>query len=324
MEELCDLRKSTVHKILDDDYTSKDSVEGSLKLVGNSEKGENFMKYNNSFNVSTSDGAFAFKYSDNVEVRTNLFGKNLKGKIKNGRFTEHWDLGLREWNTTFRGESKTVWFNPYFRWGATTSLTNVAFHLGLQTYWCPHFNERLRLNYNPVNAVDGNSAWSLCSRKRFTYGKFWADGCGGFNFGKFTEFTLKKLRMGYNESNWGVTLQANTIQPFQGGCPLKDSVSLGASYTHKSLGTLAARVKHFMDERAMAFNVGLQRKVKDCATVKLKVDQDMNLNVNAKMSCSKSGLSFEPNLMTNLTDSDKVSGVLDLPIKFGLKVKLSR
>jgi hypothetical protein len=73
MEELCNLRKSTVHKILDDDYSAKDNLEASFKLVGDSSKGENFMKYNTINNVSTPDGAFAFKYSDNFEVRTNLF-----------------------------------------------------------------------------------------------------------------------------------------------------------------------------------------------------------------------------------------------------------
>ena len=175
-----------------------------------------------------------------------------------------------------------------------------------------------------MNATDGNSAWSLCNRTRLNKGKFWLEYCGGFNMAKFTEITMKTLKLGWNESNWGVVLQGNTIQPFQGGCPLKDSVSLGVHYTNSSVGTLVARFKHFMDGRPLAFAFGVERKVKDCVTVKAKVDQAWNLSLNGKMSCAKTGITFEPNLMTNLADSDKVSGLMDLPVRFGLKMKMNR
>ena len=323
MEELCDLRKSTVCQILDDDYSAKDSIEGSYKVKGDSSKGENFMKYNNSFNVNTEDGAFNFGYSDNFEMRTSIWGKSLKAKIKNGRFTEHYDFGMKEWNTTCRGEPKTIWLNPYFRWSGTTSMTNLGFHLGMSAYWCKNFNTRTRLNYSSMNATDGNSAWSLCNRARINKGNFWLEYCGGFNVAKFTEITMKTLKLGWNDSKWGVVLKANTIQPFQGGCPLKDSVSLGAYYTHQ-LGTLVARFKHFMDGRAMAFDFGVQKKVNDKMTFKAKVDQSWNVSVNGKVSCSKMNATFEPNLMTNILDTDKVSGLMDLPVRVGMKVKMNR
>jgi hypothetical protein len=324
MEELCDLKKTTVCRILDDDYSAKDSVEGSYKLKGDSSKGENFIKYNNSCSVSSEDGAFTFGYNDNIEIRTNMFNKNLKAKLKGGRFTEHWDLGIKEWNTTWRGEPQTVWLNPYFRWGGTTSLTNLGFHIGLATYMCKYANSRCQLNYNSMDATDGNSAWSMCKRTRLNKGNFWMEYCGGFNLAKFTEITMKTLKFGYNDKNWGVVVQGNTIQPFQGGCPLKDSVSFGAHYTNSSVGTLVARFKHFMDGRALAFDFGIERKIKDCMTFKAKVDQAWTLSLNGKMNCSKTGMTFEPNLMTNLADSDKVSGLMDLPVRFGLKVKMNK
>lgn len=323
MEEICDLRKSCVNKILEDDFGARDSMEGSLKMKGDSSKGENFIKYNSNLGVKTSDGSFAFKYSDNVEFRTHFMNLAVKAKLKNGRFFEHYDFGFKSWTKKWGDQEKTIWKNPYFRWGATTSLTNLAFSLGFAAYWCEHFNNRTQLNYNSLDAVDGNSAWSLCSRKQFSKGNFWLDYCGRINLGNFKNATIKTLRMGWNEAKWGLVAQANTVQMFNGGCPVKDSISVGACWMQKGIGTLAGKVKHFMDDRPMGFEVGFLRKVNDKITMKGKIDQDMNFNVHGKIDCCKN-TTVETTLSTNLSDSEKISGIYDLPFNVGLKIKMNR
>lgn len=323
MEELTDTSKTCVDKILDDDWNARDSIDMSYKLKGDSSKGENFLKLNGSFKVSSADDDLEFNWSDNIEIRTNVAGKNMKGKLKGGRFMEHYDLGMRDWKVKFKGEDKTIWMNPYFRWGATTSLTNMAFNLGLASYWCKNFDSRAQLNYNPLDKADDNSAWSICSRKRLNKGKFWMEWLGGFNMAKFKEIKMKQLRMGWNEKQWGLVLQANTIQPLMGGCPIKDSLSLGAVWRNSKIGALVARVQHFMDDRPVAFEFGMARNVNDKLRVKGKVDQDWNLNLFGSYSCC-SAYTTEASLMTNLRNSEKVSGIMDLPVKLGLKVKINK
>ena len=323
MEELCDMRKSCVNKILDDDFNGRDIIEGNYKLVGDNSKGENFVKLGHSMRMKTTDGSLQFKYEDNVEVRTSFWGMNMKAKLKNGRFFEHYDWGFKRWDTTCRGQDKTLWFNPYFRYSAMTNLTNFTWHLGVFAQWCKNFNERVQLNYNPQDAVDGNSAWSICSRKRLTWNKFWMDTCGGANLAKLKEVSLRKVRLGWNESNWALVMQANNVQPFTGGCPVKDSLSVGACWNQKGMGTVTGRVHHFMDERPVGFEFGFAKKVNDKLNVKAKVDQDWNMDLFGKVDlCSKTSL--ETSLMTNLADTDKVIGLFDLPVKVGLKLKMNK
>ena len=321
-EELCDLRKSCVEKVLDDDYNPRDSLDASIKVKG-SHPDETFLKVNTSLAARTADGSMEFKHSDNLEFRANMFGLNMKGKVKGNKFLEHYDLGLKQWNVNCRGTERTLWFNPYFRWSSSTSLTNMGFNLGAVSYWCKHMTTRTQLNYNPTSAVEGKSAWSVCSRKQLTKGKFWMDYCGGFNLAALRDISMKKLRMGWNEQNWGLTMQLNKVSPFKGGCPVKDSVWVGGVWRNASLGALVGRVKYFLDDRPMGCEVGLQRKMNDKLTIKGKVDCDWNLNLMAKFSCCKS-VTWETSLMSNLVDSEKVTGLFDLPLKVGLKMKINK
>lgn len=323
MEELCDMRKSSVDKVLDDDYYARDRFDSSVKVKGNSAKGETFLKTNHSIATKTADGSLQFKYSDNIEFRSPMFGMNVKGKVKGDRMFEHWDMGIKEWNVNFKGTDKSIWFNPYVRWSSSTSLTNIALNLGYAAYWCKNYKERTQLNYNPLNAVEGKSAWSICSRKQFTMGNFWADGCGGVNLGALKDMSLKKLRMGWRRSKLGLTAQLNNVSLFNGGCPIKDSIWLGASWNCSRIGTMVARVKYFMDARPVGCEVGLQKVVNDKVTVKGKVDCDWNLNLMGKFQCVD-GLSFETSVMANMADPQKVDGLFDLPLKLGLKAKFNR
>ena len=323
MEELCDMQKSCVNKILDDDFNARDILEGNYKIVGDSSKGENFVKLGNSMNMKTTDGSLQFKYNDNIEVRTKFWGMAMKAKLKNGRFFEHYDFGMKQWNMRFRNQDKTFWFNPYLRYSAATNLTNFTWHLGVATQLCPNFSERVQLNYNPQDAVDGNSAWSVCSRKKLVWNKFWMNTCGGFNMAKFMEASMRNLRIGWNESNWALVMEANNVMPFAGGFPVKDSLSFGACWNQKGVGSVVGRVKHFMDDRPMGFEFGFAKKVNDKVNVKAKVDQDWNMNLFGKVDmCNKTTL--ETSLMTNLADSEKVCGLFDLPVKVGFKVKMNK
>lgn len=323
MEEISDMRKGCVNKILDDDYGAGDVVSVAYKVKGDSSEGENFMKLNGSLKMSSPDDDIEFKWTDNVEMRTVLSGYSMKGKIKNGRFLEHYDLGVKDWTVNLRGKEETMWFNPYFRWGASTSLTNIAFSVGLASYLCKHVDSRNQINYNPLDNTDGNSAWSMCSRNRFTKGNFWLDSVKGFNFAKIKETQIKHLRLGWSKDNLSLILQGNNIRPFLGGNPIKDSLSLGAVWKHASIGAMVARFKHFMNGKPLAFEFGMLRRVNDKVTVKGKVDQDWNLNVFGSLKCCDS-ITSELSVMTNLLNSGKVTGLMDLPFKVGLKVKVNK
>jgi hypothetical protein len=321
MEEICDLRKSCVNMILDDDFNANDLLESTLKMKGNNAKGENFAKMGANFKMTSPEGNLTFDPSTSIEMRLPFWKFNMKCKLKNGRFFEHYDMGFKKCEKQRGEETVTTWHNPYFRWSATTSLTNWAFNLGMASYFCKGFNKRTQLNYDPSKAVDGNSAWSICSRKRFSRGKFWGEGCGGVNLGNLSGHTIKKLRLGWNESNWALVMQLNNIQMFAGGCPLKDSVSLGGCWKQANVGTFVGRIHHFMNDRPSGFEFGFLRKINDKLTVKAKVDQNWNLNMNSKFSCCKE-VSVEGSLMSNLADSEKVSGLFELPVKVGLKLKM--
>lgn len=323
MEEICDLRKSCVNTILDDDFNASDLLESSYKLKGNNAKGENFAKFGMNFKMTTPEGNMTFDPTSSIELRTHFWKFLMKCKLKNGRFFEHYDMGWKRCDRKYGDKTMTSWHNPYWRWSATTSLTNWAFHLGMYSHFCKGYNVRAQLNHDASKAIDGNSAWSICGRKRITKGKFWADGCANVNLGNLRGHTIKKLRMGWNESKWALVMQLNNVQIFGGGCPLKDSVSLGGCWKQDNVATFVGRVHHYMSDKPVGFEFGFLKKISDKLSLKGKVDQDWNLNVNTKFSCCKD-VTIESSFMTNLHESDKVSGLFDLPVKIGAKLKMTK
>lgn len=322
-EELCDLQNSCVNKILDDDYSPRDAINSTLKMTKGSPSEQTVMKYGSNFEMKTVGGNASFNYSDNFEYQGHFGKVGMKGKIKNGSFSEHYDFGFRKCDKQWGGKNMTVWYNPYMRWSGKTDFTNIGVSLGMANYWCKNFDHRVQLNYDPSKATDSESAWSLTDRKRFWKGKFWLEACGQINLASIASATLKTLRMGWNESNWKLMLVVKKLQLMTGGCPIKDSVSIGGSWNMNKIGNLAARVHHFMDDRPLGYEVGWCKKLCSAFSMKGKVDQDWNFNVHGKWDYSKD-LAIEGSWMTNLADPEKVTGIYDLPFKMGLKMKLNK
>ena len=319
-EKMEDMRKSCVEKILDDDFSNRDSMDGSMKITNKS--GDSYAKINCNVAVKSNDGALEYKVNDDFEVSTKLNSFKMRGKIKGGRWTEHYDFGFKKMSSSQGEMFKNFWFNPYMTWGASRALSNWEHHAGLVMYPCANFSLRTQVNHDPSSAVDDNGAWSVCNKMRLDKDKFWMDWLCHVNMQNIKNCMIKSIRLGWNEDKWSMTAQANKLN-FCQGSSLMDSMSLGFAWRCKKIGSMVGRFTHFMDDRPWNMEVGVQKKVCDKVTVKGKLDNQFNFTALCVSKCND-WMTVNTGFTTNLADSEKVTGIMDLPLKFGMKWKINK
>lgn len=318
-EEIGDLRKSSVHKVLDDDYESKNSMTTAMKMTSKCKTA--YVKINCLCPVNTKDGAFNINMTENMEMKMKMWGLDVKGKLKGNRFFEHYDLGIYNKKVTLGDKKCSLWVNPYFRWGASRTFANPTFNFGSLISWCSAFSTRLQLNCDSKNASDDHSAWSLSHKVQWTHKNFWLDWMYTFNFAHAKQVDSRAIRGGWSDKTWSVNGEVN--KKGHENTRAIDNFSLGVAYDGGSVGTFAARLKNHMDGKAMEFHVGASKKINDKTSAKLRLDNKTNVDLWGTYRIGD-GHTFTGTLSSNLKDSDQVEGLFDLPVKYGIKYKIDK
>lgn len=318
-EEMGDLTKSSVHKVLDDDYESKNSMNSAMKMTSKCKTA--YMKMNVLCPMNTKDGALNMNCTDNMEVKLRMWGLDMKGKLKGNRWFEHYDFGIYNKKITLSDKKCSLWINPYFRWGASRTLANPVFNFGSLISWCSAFSTRVQLNCDSKNASDEYSAWSLSHKLQWTHKNFWLDWLYTFNFAHPKQVDSRTIRGGWSDKTWSVNGEVNKLG-YENTRAI-DDFSLGVAYDGGSVGTFAARIKNNMEENTMQCSVGASRKINDKTSAKLRVDSKTNADLWGTYKIGD-GHTFTGTLSTNFKESEKVEGVFDYPVKFGVKYKIDK
>ena len=317
-QDISHLNKSETTKLIDDDYFGKDTLHSSLKIK--SKIDGTYFKMNNALKFETNDGDLKASLVQDWEAVLRQWSSWIKMKTKNGRWSSQRDFGKLKVEVPCRGKTHNIFLNPYWKFGATTSMSNWVFSLGGVAHWWDQAWSRIQLNHDSRDAVDEKSAFSLKCREDFKYGKFWSSCLYNTNVKSLFRPDVFDVRMGWNEGSWGLMTQFNRLLADY-TYPFCDSVTLGGYYKNDKIGTTGFKAKKCFDGRPVHVEAAIKRNVNDKLTVKAKVDNSFNWNLFSNYRiCSHYNIQFS--LMGNLQDSDKVNGLYELPIKFGFKGKM--
>lgn len=318
--EMWDMKKAPINNLLGDDWNATNSGSGSFKVTSTSPG--NWLKYNSKMQINTQDNSPTFKYSDNVQMAARLFGFNMKAQVKGGSWYEHYAL----WNKSFAApwnQEKNIDLHSYARWGAKTSLQEWGFTKGWIMRWCPNGISRGQVSYKPSAAAEGVSAWSAEGRHLVTWNNIWVNIAYGVNFNNVMNSIKRDFRVGYDLPDVGLSFYLQGQKDNEDkDAPFFESKTLGVSYK-KCKWLLGAWWKSYTDGQASDIEVGVARDLCPRSSLKGKVDNQGNLNLFSRMKVCD-GVKSELSLSTNVLDPGSVSGLYDLPLNFGLKVKMDK
>ena len=318
--EMWDMEKAPVNRLLGDDWNATNSMGGSIKVASVSPG--NWLKYNSKLAVETPDGSVTHKYSDNVQMGLRLWGLGAKAQVKGGRFYEHYALLNRSFAAPWN-KAKNIDVHSYARWGATTAMQKWVYTKGWAVRWCENATSRFQVNYNPSSAAEGVSAWSGNARHYMNWNNLWVNLAYAVNASNLWNSVKRDFRVGYNVPDVGLSFYLQGQKDNEDkDAPFFESRTLGFSY-QKCKWDLGAWWTSYTDGQASRMEAGVGRQLCPRSSVKGKVDNNGNLNLFTRVK-AMDGVKAELSLATNVCDPGSVGGLYDLPVNFGIKLKIDK
>jgi hypothetical protein len=105
-------------------------TDNAINFNGTFRSSGSVLKLNSVINSGLKEHANkGLRYDASFE--TKVFGLDTKFSLKTPNFSALIDLGAYRWTKVISGQSKNIWFNPYFKIGLDQNLNTSDVSLGL-------------------------------------------------------------------------------------------------------------------------------------------------------------------------------------------------